>query len=156
MKPTTLQEDAEKFAAFIVANYPDAKDWTDPVRQAAWYIGHGFVAVVCNDDGEIVALVAARPVDRPGIGVLPAYFNENGTCMHCDLLIDISHDTRALIVLKMFCQLRFPKCTTISMFRHFEEHIRVYSLDKFWHSFAKIKKVRRKKKEKQHEPAAAI
>jgi hypothetical protein len=149
---TTLQQDAEKFAAFIVANYPDAKEWTEPVRKAAWYIGHGFIAVVCNENEEIVALVAARPVDRPGIGVLPAYFNEHGTCLHVDLLLDISDDKRAMDVLELFFRMRFPQCTTIAMFRHFEEHIRTYRLDKFWKSFHKLKR-RKPKKEQQHEAA---
>jgi len=151
MIPTTLQEDAEKFAQFILANYPDSKQWTDPVEKAAWYISHAFVASVIRDDGEIVALVAARPVDRPGIGVLPYYFNENGKDMHVDLLLDISSDKQAMNVLEVFFRLRFPQCTTISMFRHFEESIRVYDIHKFWQSFHKLK--RRKKKEKQHELA---
>jgi hypothetical protein len=154
---TTLEEDAQRFAAFIVANYPDAKEWADPVGKAAWYINYGFIAAVYNEEGDIVALVAVRPVERPGIGVLPYYFNENGRCLHCDLLIDTSDDTRALMVLKLFCQLRFPQCTTVAMFRHYETNIRVYSLDKFWPSFEKIKKIRkRKKKEQQHESATAI
>jgi hypothetical protein len=153
MKPTTLQEDAEKFAAFILANYPDAKEWTQPVAKAAWYISHGFIAVACCECGRIVALVAARPVDRPGIGVLPYYYNEHGTCMHVDLLLDISEDKRAMNVLEIFFRMRFPQCTMISMFRHFEEHIRVYEIQKFWRSFHKLK--RRKKKEKQHEMATA-
>lgn len=151
MNMTTLQEDAEKFAAFILANYPDAKDWYEPVRKAAWYISHGFVAVACCQHGKIMALVAARPVERPGLGVLPYYYNEHGTCMHVDLLLDISEDKRAMNVLELFFRMRFPQCTTIAMFRHFEESIRVYEIQKFWKSFHKLK--RAKKKEKQHELA---
>ena len=97
--PTTLRQDAEKFAEFIVNNYPDAKEWHDPVAKAAWYISLAFVAVVLGDDGEIMALLAARPVERPGLGVLPYYFNEAGTCLHVDLWIDISGDDRARLVL---------------------------------------------------------
>lgn len=154
---TTLEQDAERFAAFIVANYPEAKEWTEPVEKAAWYISHGFIAVVCNEKGDIVALVAARPVERPGIGVLPFYFNEYGHCLHCDMLIDTSDDTRALRILELFCQLRFPRCTTLAMFRHYETNLRVYDIQKFWKRFEKIKKIRkREKKEQQHEPAEAI
>jgi hypothetical protein len=144
--PTTLREDAEKFASFIVNNYPDAKEWHEPVEKAAWYIAHAFVATVLGDDQEIVALCAARPVDRPGIGVLPYYYNDEGTCMHVDLWVDVSQDDRARQVLKLFFQWRFPQCTTIAMFRHFEESIRVYSLAKFWRSFEKIRHVKRKRK----------
>jgi hypothetical protein len=143
---TTLQQDAERFAAFILENYPDAKQWDDPVMKAAWYISHGFVAVVCGEKGEIVALLAARPVERPGIGVLPYYYNEHGTCLHVDLWCDVSGDDRARLRLKEFALLRYPRCTTIAMFRHFEGKMNVYSLDKFWRSFEKIKRMRRKKK----------
>lgn len=149
--PTTLREDAEKFAAFIVENYPDAKEWHDPVRQAAWYISYGFVAAVNNESNEIVALLAARPVERPGLGVLPFYFNEGGTCLHVDLWCDVSGDDRARLRLKEFAQLRWPQCTTIAMFRHYEGNLRIYTLSKFWRSFEKIKRVKRKKKEQRHE-----
>ena len=150
-KPTTLQQDAEKFADFIVNNYPDAKEWHDPVAKAAWYISLAFVAVVLGDDGEIVALCAARPVDRPGIGVLPYYYNEHGRDMHVDLWCDVSGDDRARQVLKLFFQMRFPQCTTISMFRHFEGKLNTYDIKCFWRSFEKIRHVKRKRK--QHELA---
>jgi hypothetical protein len=147
MMPTTLKQDAEKFAAFIVENYPDAKQWDDPVMKAAWYISRGFAAVVCCEAGHIVALLAARPVERPGLGVLPYYFNEGGCCLHVDLWIDVSGDDRARLALKAFAKVRWPGCTTITMFRHFEGKMNVYRLDKFWRSFEKIKRVKRKKKE---------
>ena len=148
--PTTLQQDAEKFAQFIVDNYPDAKDWDHPVEKAAWYISYGLVAAVMGQDGEIVALLAGRSVERPGLGVLPYYFNEYGTCLHVDLWIDVSEDDNARLTLKAFTLLRWPQIKTIAMFRHFEEHIRVYTLAKFWRSFEKIKRVKRKKKEKDY------
>jgi hypothetical protein len=66
--------------------------------------------------------------------------------MHVDLWVDVSQDDRARQVLKLFFQWRFPQCTTIAMFRHFEESIRVYSLAKFWRSFEKIRHVKRKRK----------
>jgi hypothetical protein len=145
MIPTTLQEDAQKYAQFILENYPDAKQWHEPVMKAAWYISHGFAATVTGYDGEIVALLAARSVERPGLGVLPYYYNENGTCLHVDLWCDVSGDDRARLALKAFALLRWPQVKTIAMFRHFEESIRVYTLSKFWKSFEKIKRVRRKK-----------
>ena len=88
-----LQKDAEKFADFIQEHYPDAQSWKDPIGYCAWYISHFFIAAVCCEYGHIVAIGAARPVDRPGMGVLPAYFNEKGTCLHVDLLMDISQTT---------------------------------------------------------------
>lgn len=146
--PTMLREDAERFAAFIVENYPSAKEWPDPVRQAAWYISHGF-AVSAVHDGGIVALLAARPVERPGLGVLPYYFNKGGTCLHVDLWVDVSEDDRARQALKAFALWRFPGCKTITMFRHFEESIRVYTLAKFWKSFEKIRHVKRRKRKQE-------
>jgi hypothetical protein len=49
--PTTLEKDAEKFAEFIIKNYPDAKEWQEPVAQAAWYINFGLIAAVLDDKG---------------------------------------------------------------------------------------------------------
>ena len=116
--------------------------------KAAWYISHALAATVVDEEGAIVALLAARPVDRPGIGVIPYYFNKGGGCMHIDIWLDVSEDDRARMVLCSWCRMRFPQCTTIAMFRHFEEKLRVYSLSRFWRSLEKIKYVPRKKKEK--------
>ena len=55
-------------------------------------------------------------------------------------------DNRAIIALKEIAKVRFPKCTTVSMFRHFESQMAVYPAKKFWRNLEKIKK-----KEKQHE-----
>ena len=49
--PTTLMEDAQRYAEFIVNNYPAAKEWDDPVMKAAWYISHGFAAAVIGERG---------------------------------------------------------------------------------------------------------
>jgi hypothetical protein len=152
---TPLQRDAEKFAQFIVENYPDAKEWDEPVMKAAWYISYGFIAVCCDQGGEIVALVAARPTERPGFGVLPYYFNDQGTCLHIDMWIDVSPDERAMNVFRAFLELRFPQYTTLTMFRHFEEHIRIYPKAKFWRHMEKFKYLHNKK-EKAHEPVEAI
>jgi hypothetical protein len=141
--PITLRKDAEKFAEFIVANYDNAKEWEDPVGKAAWYISHAFIAVVCSEQGHIVAVGAARPVDRPGMGVLPYYFNENGRNLHIDLLVDRSSDLRAIIAFRDLCKIRFPRCTTVAMFRHFETNIRVYQIGKFWKSLERIKRRRK-------------
>lgn len=147
----TLKEDAENFAEFILAHYPDARTWADPVNYCAWYISHFFIAAVCDEETRrIVAIGAARPVDRPGMGVLPIYYNKEGTCLHIDLLIDVSRDNRAMIALREICKARFPQCKTVTMFRHFESALHVYPIERFWRSLEKIKKLQRKK-EKQHE-----
>jgi hypothetical protein len=146
----TLLADAKRFAEFILQNYPGAKEWIDPVQQTAWYISHCFVAAVLGDDGEIVALGSARPVERPGLGVLPFYFNEGGKCLHIDLWIDNSGDEKACRALSNICKMRFPQCKVVTMFRHFEGQLHVYEINRFWKSLEKIKSVKRRKKEKQY------
>ena len=75
--------------------------------------------------------------------------------MHVDLWCDVSGDDRALTGIKIVLSgLRFPQCTTIAMFRHFEGKLNTYDIQKFWRSFEKIKRVKRRKKEKQHETEA--
>jgi hypothetical protein len=65
-------------------------------------------------------------------------------------MIDISPDDNARKMLNAFTLLRWPQVTTIAMFRHYETNLRVYTLAKFWKSFEKIKRVKRKKKEKDY------
>jgi len=144
----TLQEDAERFAEFILAHYPPARTWDDPVSYCAWHIGHAFIAAVTDDDHEIVAIASARPVDRPGMGVLPAYFNEWGECLHIDLLIDTTDDRRAVLCLREMAKRRFPHCKVAAMFRHFEGNIKVYPIEKLYRSLEKIPK-------EKHEAVAA-
>ena len=145
--PTTLERDAERHAEFVVKHVPQAKAWHDPVRQAAWYISHGFAMAVADiDTREIVSLVTARPVERPGIGTIPFYFNEGGTNLHVDLLLDIAPDNRSLMAVKLFLQMRFPQCTTIAYFRHFEEKLHVSHLPQFWKYYDRIKRTKRRKK----------
>jgi hypothetical protein len=149
-----LREDAEQFAQFIQKHYPEAQSWKDPIGYCAWYISHFFIAAVCDEDTkEIIAIGAARPVDRPGMGVLPCYFNEKGTCLHIDLLVDVSPNLNPIIAFREMCKMRFPQCKTVAMFRHYESNIRVYPIDKFWRSLEKIKKTK-VKKEYQNEPAS--
>ena len=99
---------------------------------------------------EIVAIGAARPVERPGMGVLPCYYNEKGTNLHVDLLVDTSSDERSILALVEIAKQRFPQCKTVAMFRHFEESLHVYEIQRFWKF---VQKIRRKRKEKQHELA---
>ena len=144
-----LQRDAEKTAEFITSHYPTALKWNDPIGYCAWYISHGFIAVVSDDEGRILAVGAARPVDRPGMGVLPAYFNQHGTNLHIDLLVDVTNDLRAIRAFRDMCKMRFPQCKTVAMFRHFETAIHVYEIDKFWRSLEKMRRITMK--EKRHE-----
>jgi hypothetical protein len=148
-----------RHAEFVVKHVPEAKAWQEPVAQAAWYIGHGFAMAVHDaDTGEIVSLVTARPVERPGIGTIPYYFNEGGKSLHVDLLLDIAPDNRSLIAVKLFLQLRFPQCTTVAYFRHFEEKLHVYRLPEFWDHYDKIKRIkgRKKKDKREREKAGAL
>ena len=143
----SLQQDAESFAEFIAENYADANRWNDLPAMTRWYISHGFMAVVCCQHGHIVALGSARPVERPGLGVIPYYFNEGGTCLHIDMWIDNSGDEQACLALRDICKMRFPQAKTVTMFRHFEGKLHVYPVGRFWKSLEKIKSVKRKRKQ---------
>ena len=45
MMPTTLQRTPKSLRS-LSWRIPDAKEWNEPVKKAAWYISHGFVAAV--------------------------------------------------------------------------------------------------------------
>lgn len=145
-----LHQDAERFAEFLVEHYVPAREWCDPVGYCAWYIANGFIAVVIDDDKKIVAICAIRPVDRPGLGVLPYYFNEDGSCLHIDLLVDCTDDLRAIKVFRLFFGMRFGSRETVTMFRHTEEAMRVYSYGAFWDKLSSVKKRQMKKDSKQY------
>ena len=150
--PTTLKQDAERYAAFFADNVPQAKAWVDPVGQAAWYISHGFACAVHDaDTGEIVSLVTARPVERPGLGIIPYYFNEGGTTLHVDMFLDTTPDSRSLQVIKLFLQMRFQQCTVVEYFRHFEEKLHVHKLPEFWDHYDKIKRIKDRRKVKERD-----
>jgi hypothetical protein len=146
-----LMVDAERFSAFMTKHYPPAREWEDPVGYCAWYISKGYTAVVVDEDGEkIVAMCAMRPVDRPGFGVLPFYFNEEGKSLHIDLLIDTLADERAIMAFRQLFWMRFGKRKTVAMFRGPEESIHVYDYAKFWRHLTKMKRARIKKKENRN------
>ena len=144
-----LKQDSERFAKFVTENYPRARDWEDPVGWCAWNIAHGFIAVVCDGESNdnIVAMCVIRPVDRPGFGVLPFYFNEYGRCLHIDLLVDVTSDPKSIMVLRNFFMFRFGERETVTMFRHHEESIHVYPWRRYWNNLVRIKKRKRDKNE---------
>jgi hypothetical protein len=150
-----LREDAEKFAGFLVEHYPPALEWCDPVGYCAWNIAKGFIAAAINDDGKIVAMCAMRPVDRPGLGVLPYYYNHDGSNLHIDLLVDETSDERAIASFRALFGLRFGPRKTVAMFRHHEESLHVYSYTKFWNKLASVKKRQMKKDNKHYGIATA-
>ena len=141
-----LKYEAERIAEFVQEHYPPAMTWEDPVGYCAWFLSHGFMTRLEDADKNVVAVGAGRPVDRPGMGVLDGYFNEGGTCLHIDLLIDKTDDRRGTHIIRQICKMRFPQCTTVTMFRGFEQKMHVYPLDKLFRRGELIKR-----KAKQHE-----
>ncbi len=139
-----ILEDAERFGAFLLEEYPRAREWEDPVGFCAWYIGMGYIAVVV-DDQKIVAMCAMRPVDRPGFGVLPYYYNEQGRSIHIDLLIDTLDDERAIMAFRNLFWMRFGRRETVALFRGDETAIHVYDYAKFWRHLTKMKRAKIKK-----------
>lgn len=129
----TAMEHLHALADFVVEHYPPARTWEDPVQYCAWFVNRKFLATVRDPDtDEILAVGAARPIERPGLGILPGYYNEGGKCLHIDLLIDITDSKMGIFVLRELCRLRFPQCTVVCMFRHEGKHMRVYPLEKLF------------------------
>lgn len=154
----TLDRDAEKFCAFLKEHYVPAKSWVDPLGYCLWNMSHGFMASVIGEDDKVIAMGVARPVDRPGFGCLPFYFNANGKNLHMDLLVDISDDTKAILALRAFTMQRFGPRETVAMFRHSDENIRIYPYDKFWKNLLRLKRAQMKKEKKygtEREPASS-
>jgi hypothetical protein len=145
-----LKEDAEQFSEFLVQHYPPARGWCDPVGYCAWNIAKGFIAAAVSEDEDIVAICAIRPVDRPGLGVLPYYYNDGGSCLHVELLVDTSDDLRAIASFRELFGRRFGPRQTVTMFRRTEEAMRVYPYTKFWDKLASVKKRGMKKEDKQY------
>jgi hypothetical protein len=103
------------------------------------------MAVAIGENGEIVAMWAARPVERPGLGVLPFYYNQRGKCLHVDLLIDTGRDKRAKAALWSLMLVRFGELETISMFRRTEEKLHVYPLKRFGEVLLRTDKIKKRK-----------
>ena len=134
------EDDSMKFCEFMVEHYEPAKDWVDPLGYCRWHMSHGFMAAVVGEDGNIVALGCARPVDRAGFGVLPFYWNEDGSCMHIDLIADASDDERAVLALRDVFIRRFGPRETVTLFRGNESAIHIYQYNRFWRHTARFKK----------------
>lgn len=137
-----LQADVEKFARFIFENYPPSHHWEDLYGYCAWYISKGYIITLVGNEGEIIALCAIRPVERPGLGCLPFYCNDYGDCLHIDLLIDNTTTPLAAMLLARAFEVRFGPRSWVTMFRHHEEKMHVYRYNKFWTSLSRFKRAR--------------
>ena len=145
--------DAKRFCKFLLEHYEPARTWVDPLGYCCWNMSHGFMAAVMGEDGNIVALGVARPVDRPGFGTLPFYANEQGRNLHIDLLVDIGDGTESIFAMRDLIFARFGPRDTVAMFRHGESDtaLKVYPWDKYWRNVARIRRAKRKK-EKEYVP----
>jgi hypothetical protein len=151
-----IEIDATRFADFLLEKYPRARDWPDPVGFCGWSIACGFIAAVTDaeDSEKIVAMCAMRPVDRAGFGVLPYYFNENGSCLHCDLFIDTTDDERATLAFRRLFTLRFGPRKTVTLFRGDETAIHVYRWKSFFTKLTAMKRAKMMKQRRTKEHAA--
>ena len=154
---TKLYQDAGKFCQFMLEHYEPARSWVDPFGYCIWNMSHGFMAAVVDEDDKVVALGVARPVDRPGFGVLPFYANEQGRNLHIDLLVDIGDSTESIFAMRDLIFARFGPRETVAMFRHGESDtaLKVYEWRRFWNNVARIKRAKLKK-EKEYEPANSV
>src|SRR5258708_16366999 len=82
-----LREESEKVSVFFLNNYAPAKNWEDPLGYSAWYISHGYLAMVLEDNGEILGVATARPVAEPSHGACAYAHNADGDCLFLDCLV---------------------------------------------------------------------
>jgi hypothetical protein len=135
--------DIARFSEFIRANYKPSRAWADIEGYVAWYIGNGYIIAINDEKNEVAAICAIRPVERPGLGVLPFYHNEHGACLHIDLLIDKTGSSLALFLFQQVFFARFGPREWVTMFRHHEEKLHVYPYHKFWKAWGRFRKSKR-------------
>ncbi len=145
------QSDVQKFSAFISENYPPSHNWEDIEGYCRWYIGMGYIITLVKDE-KLVALCAIRPVERPGMGCLPFYANEQGSCLHIDLFINKTDSKTASQLLAYAFRARFGQREWVSLFRRHEEKLHVYSYQKFCKSLGKFGAFKRETQESYHGP----
>jgi hypothetical protein len=138
MNIPTLEFDAFRVADFILRNYEPARKWADPVGYCAWYVSQGFLAMVCNDEGEIVAVVSMRPVMNPGDGAVPYRFDPEGTCIFIDLLI-VKNSPLSMAGLAYVFKARFGEREKVAYFRRSEERLRIHDYSVFFKNVTRMK-----------------
>jgi len=77
---------AQQAARFIVRHHAQACEWPNVVEWCAWYISNSLMAALHDENGEIVALIAGRPVNDPLDGNIPYKHDKGGKCIFIDFL----------------------------------------------------------------------
>ena len=125
-----LAEQSAKAAAFLMSHYPPAQRWDDPFGTCAWYLSHGFMALMLRDDDSIAALASARPVEKPGDGAVPYRYDDKGDCIFVDLLV-CNKVPLAIAAFSVIMRKRFGMRKNVSFFRAPKEMLRVHRYDTF-------------------------
>jgi hypothetical protein len=123
--------DACRVANFVLANHPPAQQWSDPVGWAQFHLVHGFCAMIHGENGDIVALGVARPVENPGDGAVSYRFDRAGDCLFIDLIIVPKTMPDGMALFSAIAEDWFGSLETIAFFRGEETALRVFNFEKF-------------------------
>ena len=143
----TLRAESVKVASFFLDNYAPAEQWEDPLGYSAWYISHGYLAMVLKEDGEILGVATARPVSDPSHGACAYAHDDRGSCIFVDCLVKKKgyNFSLAMLGFSMLLRQRFGPRETVAYFRRNEERMRVHD----WRTF--IRNLDRSKERILHE-----
>src|SRR5437762_9559260 len=123
-----LLAESVKVSNFFLDNYAPSQNWEDPLGYSAWYISHGYLAMVMSEHGEILGVATARPVSEPSHGTQHYAHNERGTCIFVDCLVK-KKDYKFNLAMRGFAitlQKRFGSRQTVAYFRRNEERMRIH------------------------------
>jgi hypothetical protein len=123
-------------AEFIKRNHPQAKEWDDVISYCAWYIDHGFMAVMHSEDGTIGALACGRPVNDPQDGNIPYKYCEDGSCIYIDFMAIKDHAPWVLHGFGVILAHRFGERNTIAYTR-----VSVHGYQDFLRNIGRINKI---------------
>lgn len=130
--------DACRVANFIQKHYPPAQNWDDPVGWAGFFLGRGFTGIILDENHEIAALAAARPVEKPEDGSVAYLYDETGDCLFVDLIVIPKPIPGAFLAFTIMAERRFPGKNRVAYFRKTESNLKVRDFDGFLETIRKI------------------
>lgn len=128
---------------FINQHYPPSHNWKDSFGYCAWYIAHGYMALVIDRENRIVGLCTARPVMQPGEGAWPYCHDPEGSCIFIDLLLVPKNFDVIVQGLRLTLQERFGHRDKVAYFRGTEKKMRIHSYDIFQKNVARVTREQR-------------
>jgi len=131
-----LYSHARTAAIFVQKHHPQAREWPNIIEWCAWYISNGFMTSLRDDDGKILALAAARPVNCPEDGNIPYKHAHDGKCIFIDFLAIEDHENQMVYpALGLAMQERFGRRELVAYQRVFK-----HDYESFLRNVSRIKK----------------